>query len=212
VHALACTALYNSPNQEILGEPLDQITMRKVALASAMMTTPFFAIFGWTWFYLSAMMGLFTILNYIFSVILRIVGLWKERGFGWWLLGGLWAAAYNLLLLPTTVVKNITVFNRAQAERALPTSTNGSATGKTEEEVIPHQGGTGSNHEGTRTPDEVAAPNSPYSSATRKLVQAREMLALQKREAAETLDNVHGYYERRMQTPPSPERPSAPDA
>jgi hypothetical protein len=58
-HALAYTALYNSPNQEILGEPLDQITMRKVAFASAMMTTPFFAIFGWTWFYLSAMMGLF---------------------------------------------------------------------------------------------------------------------------------------------------------
>jgi hypothetical protein len=49
-HALAYTALYNSPNQEILGEPLDQITMRKVAFASAMMTTPFFALFGWTWF------------------------------------------------------------------------------------------------------------------------------------------------------------------
>jgi hypothetical protein len=48
--------------------------MRKVAFASAMMTTPFFAIFGWTWFYLSAMMGLFTILNYVFSVTLRIVG------------------------------------------------------------------------------------------------------------------------------------------
>jgi hypothetical protein len=109
LHALA----YNSPNQEILGKPLDQITMRKVAFASAMMTTPFFAIFGWTWFYLSAMMGLFTILNYVFSVTLRIVRLWKERGFRWWLLGGLWAAAYNLLLLPTTVVKNIMVFNRA---------------------------------------------------------------------------------------------------
>jgi hypothetical protein len=47
-HALAYTALYNSPNQEILGEPLDQSTMRKVAFASAMMTTPFFASFGWT--------------------------------------------------------------------------------------------------------------------------------------------------------------------
>jgi hypothetical protein len=95
-HALAYKALYNSPNQETLGEPLDQSTMRKVAFASAMMTTPFFAIFVWTWFYLSAMMGLFTILNYVFSVTLRIVGLWKERGFGWWLLGGLWTAAYNL--------------------------------------------------------------------------------------------------------------------
>jgi hypothetical protein len=81
-HALAYTALYNSPNQETLGEPLDQITMRKVAFALAMMTTPFFAIFGWTWFYLSAMMGLFTIINYLFSVTLRIVGLWKEKGFG----------------------------------------------------------------------------------------------------------------------------------
>jgi hypothetical protein len=96
-------------------------------------------------------------------VTLRIVGLWKERGFGWWLLGGLWAAAYNLLLLSTTVVKNIMVFNRAQAERALPTSTNGSAPGKTDEEVLPLQGGAGSNHEGTRTPDEDAAANSSYS-------------------------------------------------
>jgi hypothetical protein len=111
--------------------------MRKVAFGSSMMTTQFFAIFGWTWFYLSAMMGLFTILNYVFSVTLRIVRLWKEKGFGWWLLGGLWAAAYNLLLLPTTVVKNIMVFNRAQAERALPSSTIGSAIMKTGEEVLP---------------------------------------------------------------------------
>jgi hypothetical protein len=102
-HALVYTALYNSPNQVILGEPLDQTTMRKVAFASAMMTTPFFALFGWTWFYLSALMGLFTIMNYIFSGTLRIIGLWKDRGFGWWLLGGLWAAMYNLLL-PTDVV------------------------------------------------------------------------------------------------------------
>jgi hypothetical protein len=158
------------------------------------------------------MMGLFTIVNYVFSVTLSIVGLWKERGFGWWLLGGLWAAAYNLHLLPTTVVKNIMVFNRAQAERALPTLTNGSAPGMTDNEVLPLQGGTGSNPDRTRTPDEAAAASSPYSSAARQLVQAREMLALQRREAAETLDNVHGYYERRMQTPPASERPSAPDA
>jgi hypothetical protein len=186
--------------------------MRKVAFALAMMTTPFFAIFGWMWFYLSAMMGLFTILNYVFSVTLRIVGLWKERGFGWWLLGGLWAAAYNLLLLPTTVVKNIMVFNRAQAERSLPTSTIGSAIMKTGEEVLPLKRGARSDPDGTRTPDEDADANSPYSSAARQLSQAREMLAQQRREAAKTLDNVHGYYERRMQAPPSPERPLAPDA
>jgi hypothetical protein len=59
---------------------------------------------------------------------------------------------------------------------------------------------------------EAAAANSPYSSAAHQLVQAREMLALQKRDAAETLDNVHGYYERRMQPPPGLERPSATDA
>jgi hypothetical protein len=186
--------------------------MRKVAFVSAMMTTPFFAIFGWTWFYLSALMGLFTILNYVFSMTLRIVRLWKERGFGWWLLGGLWAAAHNLLLLPTTGVKNIMIFNRAQAEQALPTSTNGSAPGNTDEEVLPLQGGTGFKQEGTRTPDKDAATNSPYSSAARQLIQAREQLALQKIQAAETLDNVHGYYERKMRTPPPPERPSAPDA
>jgi hypothetical protein len=186
--------------------------MRKVAFAYAMMTTPFYALFGWTWFYLSAIMGRFTIMNYIFSVTLRIIGLWKKRGFGWWLLGGLWAATYNLLLLPTTVVKNLMVFNRAQAEQALPMLTNGSAPGKTDNEVLPLQGGKGNNLNGTRTPDEAAAADSPYSSAAHQLVQAREMLALQQREAAERLDNVHSYYERKMQPLPGPERPSAPDA
>jgi hypothetical protein len=88
-HALAYTALYNSPNQVTLGKPLDQTTMQKVAYVSAMMTTLFFSLFWWTWFYLSALMGLFTIIYYIFSVTLRMIGLWKKRGFGWWLLGGL---------------------------------------------------------------------------------------------------------------------------
>jgi hypothetical protein len=95
--------------------------MQKVAYVSALMTTPFFALFGWMWFYLSALMGLLPITNYIFSVTLRMIGLWKEGGFRWWLLGSIWAATYNLLLLPTTVVKKIMVFNREQAEKALPT-------------------------------------------------------------------------------------------
>jgi hypothetical protein len=37
------------------------------------------------------------------------------------------------------------------------------------------------------------------------------MLALQQREAAERLENVHRYYEGKMQPPQDPERPSAPD-
>jgi hypothetical protein len=118
------------------------------------------------------MMGLFTIINYIFSVTLRIVGLWKERGFGWWLLGGLWAASYNLFLLPTTVVKNIMIFNREQAKRALPTSTTGSAFLKTDTEVLPLQGGAGSGPEGTKMPDKDVKGSSPYSSAKRQLKQA----------------------------------------
>jgi hypothetical protein len=153
-HALAYMALYNSPNQGILGKPLDQTTMEKVAFASAMMTTPFFALFGWTWFYLSALMGLFTIMNYIFSVTLRIIRLWKERGFGWWLLGSLWAATYYLLLLPTTVVKNIMVFNREQAERALQTLTSGPVPCTTSNVVQPLQGGTGCSLDGTKKPSD----------------------------------------------------------
>jgi hypothetical protein len=181
-------------------------------LASRLLWTPFFAIFGWTWFYLSAMIGLFTILNYVFSVTLRIVRLWKERGFGWWLLGGLWAAAYNLLL-PTTVVKNIVIFNREQAERALPTSMTGSAFSKTDTGVLPLQGGAGSGPEGTRTPDEDDEASSPYSSANRQLKQAREMLAAQVREAAEKLENVHTYSEKKLQqASTSTDPPSAPDA
>jgi hypothetical protein len=212
-HALAYTALYNSPNKEILGEPLDQSTMRKVAFALAMLTSPFFAIFGWTWFYLSAMMGLFTIINYVFSMTLRIVGLWKERGFGWWLLGGLWAAAYNLLLLPMTVVKNIMTFNREQAERALPTTTIGSASSKTDVEVLPLQGGAGSGPEGTKTPDEDVEASSPYDLAKRQVKEARAKLATQTREANETLVRVHQHYERKLQlVEDASDRPSAPDA
>jgi hypothetical protein len=69
--------------------------MQRVAYVSAMMTTPFFALFGWTWFYLSSICGIFTITNYIFSLTLRMIGLLRERGFGWWLLGGLWAPTYK---------------------------------------------------------------------------------------------------------------------
>jgi hypothetical protein len=196
-HALAYTALYNSPNQEILGEPLDRTTMEKVAFESAMITTPFFALFGWTWFYLSALMGIFTKMNYIFSVTLRIIGLWKERGFGWWLLGGLWAATYNLLLLPTTVVKNIMVFNREQAERALPTQAKGGPVpGTTSNVVQPLQGGAGSRLDEIKKPSDnrtYEAADSPYSSANHQLGQAQERLARQQEEAAHKLENVHRF-------------------
>jgi hypothetical protein len=189
--------------------------MRKVAFASAMMTTPFFALFGWTWFYLSALMELFMIMNYIFSVTLRIIGLWKERGFGWWLLSGLWAARYNILLLPTTVVKNIMVFNREQAETALPTpATGGPVPGRTSNVVQPLQGGTGSSLNGTKKPSDngtYEAADSPYSSANRQLGQAQETLARQQKEAAQKLDNVHRFYEGLLNKPPESERPSAPD-
>jgi hypothetical protein len=89
--------------------------MQWVAYVSAMMTTPFCALFGWMWFYLSATFGIFTTMNYVLSVMMRMFGLWRERGFGWWLIGGLWAAMYNLLL-PTTVIKKVMGFNREQAE------------------------------------------------------------------------------------------------
>jgi hypothetical protein len=123
--------------------------MQRVAYVSAMMNTPFFALFGWTWFYLSAIFGIFMMTNYALSIMLRMFGLWKEWGFGWWLIGGLWAATYNLLLLTTTVMKNIMGFNRAQAEKALPTRvTDGPALGASgsrtqcppEETTIPARG------------------------------------------------------------------------
>jgi hypothetical protein len=164
--------------------------MEKVAYVSAMMTTPFFALFGWTWFYLSALMGIFTIKNYIFSVTLRMIGLWKERGFGWWLLGGLWAATYNLLLFPTTVVKKIMVFNREQAEKALPTQGK-VELGTTNQVVPPLQGGTRSNLDKTRRPNKEGtykAEDSPYYSVDRQLGQAKKTLARHHEEAAYKLE------------------------
>jgi hypothetical protein len=111
------------------------------------------------------------------------------------------------------VVKNIMIFNREQAERALLTSMTGSAFSKTDTEVLPLQGGAGSGPEGTRTPDEDATANAPYSSANRQLKQAHEMLVAQSREAAEKLENVHTYYEKKLQqASASTDRPSAPDA
>jgi hypothetical protein len=192
-------ALNNSLNQVTLGEPLDQITMEKVAYVSAMMTTPFFTLFGWTWFYLSALMGIFTITNYIFSVTLRMIRLWKERGFGWWLLGGLWAATYNLLLLPTTVVKKFMVFNREQAEKALPMQAMvGLELGTTSNMVQPLQGGTGSNHNETKRPNEEGTykgADSPYHSVDRQLGAAKKTLVRQQEEADYKLAGVHRYYE-----------------
>jgi hypothetical protein len=103
---------------------------------------------------------------------MRMIILWKERGFGWWLLGGLWAATYNLLLLlPRTVVKNIMVFNREQAEKALPTQ-GGIKLGRTNQVVQPLQGETASNPTETRRPNEEGtykADDSPYYSVDRQL-------------------------------------------
>jgi hypothetical protein len=213
-HIRLCTTMYNSPNQVTLGEPLDQTTMQKVAYVSAMMTTLFFALFGWTWFYLSALMGLFTITNYIFSVTLRMIGLWKERGFKWWLLGGLWATTYNLLLLPTTVVKNIMVFNREQAEKALPTQ-GGMELGTTNQVVVqPLQGGTGSNPDETKKPNKertYKANDSPYYSVDRQLGQAKKTITRQQEETAYKLEGVHRYYKGLLNKPPETEQPSAPD-
>jgi hypothetical protein len=187
--------------------------MVKFAYVSAMMTTPLFALFGWTWFYLSALMGLFTITNYIFSVTLRMIGLWKERGFGWWLIGGLWAAMYNLLLLPTTVVKNIMVFNREQAEKALP-MLGGLELGTTNQVVQPLQGGTGSNLDKTKKPNKEGtykADDSPYYSVDRQLGEAKKTRARQQEEAAYKLKGVLGYYEGLLNKPPENKQPSAPD-
>jgi hypothetical protein len=44
-------------------------------------------------------------------------------------------------------------------------------------------------------------------------MQAREMLVAESREAAEKLENVHRYYEKKLQqASPSSDWPSAPDA
>jgi hypothetical protein len=141
--------------------------------------------------------------------------LWKERGFGWWLHGSLCAATYNLLLLPTTLVKNIMVFNREHAERALPTqATVGPVSGTTSNVVQPLQGGTGSSLDETKKPSEdgtYKAAYSPYSSANCQLGQAQETLARQQKEAAHKLENVHRFYEGLLNKPPEFEQPSAPD-
>jgi hypothetical protein len=188
--------------------------MEKVAYLSAMMTTSFFLLFGWTWFYLVALMGLFTITNYIFSVTLRMIGLWKESGFGWWLLGCLWAAMYNLLLLPTAVVKNIMVFNREQAEKALSMKAmNGLELGRTSNVVQPLQGGTESNLDETKKPSEggtYKASDSSYHSVNHQLGEAKKTLTRQQEEVAYKLAGVHRYYEGLL-VQHETERPSAPD-
>jgi hypothetical protein len=65
-------------------------------------------------------------------------------------------------------------FNREQAERALPTTTTtGSASSKTDYEVLPLQGGAGSGPEGTKMSDEDVEASSPYDLAKRQLKEAR---------------------------------------
>jgi hypothetical protein len=112
------------------------------------------------------------------------------------------------------VVKNIMVFNREQAKRALPTLMSGPVPGTTSNVVQPLQGGTGSSLDGTKKLSNngtYGAADSPYSSAAHLLGQAQETLAKQQKEAAEKLDNVHRYYEGMMNKPPDSEQPSAPD-
>jgi putative lipoic acid-binding regulatory protein len=160
-------------------------------------------------------MGIFTITNYTFSVTLRMIRLWKERGFGSWLLGSLWAATYNLLLLPTTVVKNIIVFNKEQAEKALPMKAmDGLELGASSNVIQLLQGGTTeSNHDKTRKPSSggtYKAVDSPYYSVSHQLEEARKTLTRQQEEAAYKLAGVHRHYEGLL-TQYATERPSASD-
>jgi hypothetical protein len=112
------------------------------------------------------------------------------------------------------VVKNIMVFNREQAERALPTQ-GGMELGTTNQVVQPLQGGTGSNPDETRRPNEEGtykADDPPYHSVDRQLGQAKKTLARQQEEAAYKLKGVHRYYKGLLNKPPETERPSAPDS
>jgi hypothetical protein len=94
---------------------------------------------------------------------------------------------------------------------------NGSVPGTTDNVVHPLQGGTEPNLDETKKPCGAVTykvqgtTDSPYSSAALLLGQAQETLAQQQKEAAEKLENVHRYYEGRMQQPQDSERPSAPD-
>jgi hypothetical protein len=113
------------------------------------------------------------------------------------------------------VVKKIMVFNREQAEKALPTlATVGPALGPPSNVVQPLQRGTGSSLDKTKKPNEggtYKADDSPYSSANCQLGQAQKTLARQQEEAAHKLENVHRYYEGLLNKPPEIEQHSAPD-
>jgi hypothetical protein len=163
-----------------------------------MLTTPFFAVFGWAWLYVSATFRIFTMTNYIISMCLRMLGLWRERSFGWWLIGGIWDAKYNLLLLPTTVVKNVISFNMAQAERALPMKAmDGPACGGDSNQDPSLPGGTTkSRPDDGRRPSfckTYKASDSPYLVVNCQLDDAGAMLTCQQETAAHKLDGVHCY-------------------
>jgi hypothetical protein len=190
--------------------------MQRVAYVSAMMTTPLFALFGWMWFYLSAICGIFTITNYIFSVILRMIGLWRERGFGWWLLGGFWAATYNLPLLPTTVMKDIMGFNKEQADKVLSMKAmDGQEFGANSNLIQSLQGETiESKLDATRrssSGETYKASDSPYHSVNCQLDEARKTLTRQQETAAHQLTGVHRHYEGLL-AHYKIKQPSAPDA
>jgi hypothetical protein len=173
--------------------------MQQVAYVSAMMTTPLFALFRWMWLYLSATFGIFTMTNYVLSLMLKMFGLWRERGFGWWLIGSLLAATNNHLLLPTTVMKKVMGFNQEQAERALPTRvTDGPACGADcSQTQCPPEQTTKLRRNTTRRPsseETYRASDSPYHSVNRQLDEARAKLTRQQEAAAHRLAGVHCHY------------------
>jgi hypothetical protein len=131
-----------------------------------------------------AIFRIFRMTNYVLSVMLRMFELWMERGLGWWLIGSLWAATYNLLLLPTTVMKKVMGFNREQAERALPTRVmDGPAGGgdSSQTQCLPKET-TEFRPNATRRPSSKGnykASDSPYHSVNRQLDKAWPTLSRQ---------------------------------
>jgi hypothetical protein len=131
-------------------------------------------------------------------------------------LGSLWAATFNLLVLPTTVMKNIMGFHKEQAVKALPIkATDGQEFGAISSLVQSLKGETiESKLDATRRPssgETYKASDSPYHSVNHQLYEALKTLTQQQEAAAHQLAAVHRHYDG-LRAQYETKQPSAPDA
>ena len=90
---------------KFLGGPLGYEDLGSVTYSVGSNLFPAFALFGSAWHAVSTLLLLCILVKVLAGCLWRAWILYRERGFGWWMLGALWSTAFGILRAPVDLFK-----------------------------------------------------------------------------------------------------------